>query len=164
MFNTFFRSKNYRGLHINRLNNFAKFYFRENVWEKSLSSKSVYSRMSSFNVSASYNYLRQFFRISYELIFVQIYLYSICKFHTVDPCLSAACKRKQNQFIICTTDFSSDYVQKSRFCRKKAVHCGGALLKNRKCFSLYILNGQRYRKNFKQIPVPGTKGRHLKNF
>ena len=90
-------------------------------------------------------YLRLFLRISCQLIFVQIY--SICKFHTGEPCLSAVCRRKQNQFIISTTHFRSEYVSKSFFCRKKAVHCGGALLKNQKLFSLYLLNGYRYRKN-----------------
>ena len=53
--------------------------------------------------------------------------------------------------ITCTNHFRSDYVPKSCFCRKKAVHCGGALLKKRKRFSLYLLNSYKYCTNFNRF-------------
>ena len=45
----------------------------------------------------------------------------------------------------------SVYVPKIRFCRKKVVHCGGALSKKRKRVQLYLFNGYRYRKNFNRF-------------
>ena len=74
-----------------------------------------------------------------------------CNFYTVEPFLSAVCSKKQNQDTIYTTHFRSVYVPKSRFFAKKAVHCSGALLKKRKRFSLYLLNGYRYNKNFNRF-------------
>ena len=74
-----------------------------------------------------------------------------CNFYTLEPFLSAVCSKKQNQDTIYTTHFRSVYVPKSRFFAKKAVHCSGALLKKRKRFSLYLLNGYRYNKNFNRF-------------
>ena len=67
----------------------------------------------------------------------------LCKFYTRESCLS----RTQNQFIINTTQFRSNYGPKSRFCPRKTVHFGGALLKKRKrFFDISLLNGYRYHK------------------
>ena len=74
-----------------------------------------------------------------------------CNFYTVENFVSAVRSKKQNHFITYTTHFRSLYVPKSRFFGKKAVHCSGALLKIRKRFSSYLLNGYRYHKNFNRF-------------
>ena len=74
-----------------------------------------------------------------------------CNFYTVEPFVSAVRSKKQNHFITDTTHFRSLLVPKSRFFGKKAVHCSGALLKIRKRFSSYLLNGCRYHKNFNRF-------------
>ena len=80
-----------------------------------------YSLRTSYplNVRASLN-LHLFLTISCQLICVEIYL----KMFLGEPRLSAVCSRKQNQFIIYTTQFISVYVKKTFFRQK-----GGALLK-----------------------------------
>ena len=83
--------------------------------------------------------------------------YIHCKFYTGEPCLSAVYSKKQNQFIIYRTHFRSVYVPKSRFFGKNAVHCSGALLKKRKRFFLYFLNGYRYHKNFNRFEFQALK-------
>ena len=81
-----------------------------------------------------------------------LFLYRLhCKFHTGELCSLAVYCKKQNQDTIYRTHFRSWYVPKSRFFGKKAVHCSGALLKIRKRFSSYLLNGYRYHKNFNRF-------------
>ena len=80
-----------------------------------------------------------------------------CKFYTGEPCLSAVYSKKQNQFIIYRTHFRSVYVPKSSFFGKNAVHCSGALLKKRKRFFLYFLNGYRYHKTFNRFELQALK-------
>ena len=77
----------------------------------------------------------------------------LCKFYTRESCLS----RTQNQFIINTTQFRSNYGPKSRFCPRKTVHFGGALLKKRKRFFDISLFGYRYHKIFNRFESPDTK-------
>ena len=87
-----------------------------------------------------------------------LFLYGLhCKFYTGEPCLSAVYSKKQNQFIIYITHFRSVYVPKSRFFGINAVHCSGALLKKRKRFFLYFLNGYRYRNNFNRFEFQALK-------
>ena len=74
-----------------------------------------------------------------------------CNFYTVENFVSAVRSKKQNHFITYTTHFRSLYVPKSRFFGKKAVHCRCALLKKRKRFLSYLLNGYRYHKNFNRF-------------
>ena len=80
-----------------------------------------------------------------------------CKFYTAEPCPSAVYSKKQNQFIIYRTHFRSVYLPKSRFFGKNAMHCSGALLKKRKRFFLYFLNGYRYHKNFNRFEFQALK-------
>ena len=84
----------------------------------------------------------------------------LCKFYTGEPCPSAVCSRKQNQFIIYATHFRFVYISKIRFLAKKAVHFFGALLNKRKRFSLFILNGYRY---LKISTVSAFRNKGLKN-
>ena len=90
-----------------------------------------YSLRTSYplNVRASLN-LHLFLTISCQLICVEIYL----KMFLGEPCLSAVCSRKQNQFIIYTTQFISVYVKKTFFRQK-----GGALLKKTKTVFVIFL-------------------------
>ena len=88
----------------------------------------------------------------YEFLAISVLYRYICKFYTVEPCFSAACCKKQNQFIIYTTHFRSVFVLKRRFFAQKAVHCSGALLKKRKRF---FISRKRlycsYNKNFNRF-------------
>ena len=118
-----------------------EFLYRKTHLNRWIWIKFVYSL--PFNVSASL-YLGLFLRISCQLDFGQILVLYLCKFQTGEPCPSAVCSRKQNQFIIYATHFRFVYIPKSRFLAKKAVHSGGP----RKRFYLYFLNGYRYLKNF----------------
>ena len=76
-----------------------------------------------------------------------------CNFYTVEPFVSAVRSKKQNHFITDTTHFRSLLVPKSCFFGKKAVHCSGALLKIRKRFLSYLLNGYRYHNNFNRFEI-----------
>ena len=87
----------------------------------------------------------------WEFLAVLVLNIYLCNLYTVEIFVSAVCSKKQNQFIFYTTHFRPVYVPKSRFFAKKAVHCSGALLKKRKRFSLYLLNGYRYNKNFNRF-------------
>ena len=87
-----------------------------------------------------------------------------CNFYTVENFVSAVRSKKQNHFITYTTHFRSLYVPKSRFFGKKAVHCSGALLKIRKRFSSYLLNGYRYHKIFNRFEFQALKAIFSKYF
>ena len=87
-----------------------------------------------------------------------------CNFYTVENFVSAVRSKKQNHFITYTTHFRSLYVPKSRFFGKKAVHCSGALLKIRKRFLSYLLNGYIYHKNFNRFEIYILKAIFSKKF
>ena len=103
-----------------------------------------YSLRTSYplNVRASLN-LHLFLTISCQLICVEIYL----KMFLGEPCLSAVCSRKQNQFIIYTTQFISVYVKKNVFSAKR----WSTAKKKLKLFLLYFWNGYRYHTNFNRF-------------
>ena len=136
--------------------------------EECFFSKSVYSKVFLFHFSAIHPFTINFFNPLtttryknagqlWEFL-TTLFLYGLhCKFYTGEPCLSAVYSKKQNQFIIYRTHFRSVYVPKSRFFGKNAVHCSGALLKKRKRFFLYFLNGYRYHKNFNRFEFQALK-------